>query len=309
MDVFYKNSLYVVPNAFREYYDKDPLLKAYLEIYNAKKFAPKGYNIYYSIYDSYDQEIFTSSGQTIPISDGMVEIAEMPLDLVPTGKYSFRVKVAYPMDNEKDSIIISKVFYNINSKIPIEQSGFVENESFEISEFSTMAEERVELEFSMAKYLMTSTNMEQFANLSTLEARQRYLFSFWKGLDPNPNTRANEKYEEFKIAASYANKFFSFANRKGWRTDRGRILMMYGFPTQRDQVHQNTIEKSHEIWYYDEKEGGLTFAFVDIRGIGDFILVHSTYFSEVYNPNWYKEYVPVDSNGMPVNNQNNGQQR
>jgi GWxTD domain-containing protein len=309
MDVFYKNSLYVVPNAFCEYYDKDPLLKAYLEIYNAKKFAPKGYNIYFSIYDSYDQEIFTSSGQTIPISDGMVEIAEMPLDLVPTGKYSFRVKVAYPMDKESDSIIISKVFFNINSKIPIEQSAFVENESFEISEFSTMAEERLDLEFSMAKYLMTSTNMEQFDKLSTLEARQRYLFSFWKGLDPNPNTRANERYEDFKVAAAYANKFFSFANRKGWKTDRGRVLMTYGFPTQRDQVHQNTVEKSHEIWYYDEKEGGLTFAFVDIRGIGDFILVHSTYFSEIYNPNWYKEYVPVESQGKQMYDDNNGQQR
>lgn len=298
LPMFHKNSLYVVPNPSMEFYDKEPQLKAYAEVYNARTLSPLGYNIYFNVLDGNMKEVFSSPGKSNSISDGMVEMIELPLDALPTGKYYLQIKIAYPPQKETDSVFSLKKFYYLNSNIPPEAtSNFIENEAFELSEFSTMSPERVEIEYEMAKYIARADEIDQWESLTENEAKQRFLFKFWKERDPDPSTPINERLEEYHKAIDYANTFFSYGKMKdGWRTDRGRVLLKYGFPTQKDQVPARDNNKPYETWYYDNVQSGVVFNFVDMLGYNNYRLVHSTCLGETYNPDWFSQYVSGDSN-------------
>lgn len=289
--MFYKNSLYVIPNPSLEFFAKEPVLKAYLEVYNARKVCPEGYNIYFRILDNNKKIIATTPGETNAVSDGLVEIVEFPLDPLPTGMYYLQVKIAYPSSKEKDSISVFKKFYFIDpDKPPVQEAGFIENLTFEGSEFSTYTPEQVELEYEKILYIANPLEKDKYEMLETQEAKQRFLFAFWQNRDPDPKTPFNEKLNDFREAEEFANRYFSYGNMKeGWRTDRGRILLKYGFPTQRDRVAADKEVRAYEVWHFDTIQGGLRFYFVDKAGYNKYIMVHSTSPGEIYNENWFKE--------------------
>ncbi len=75
--------------------------------------------------------------------------------------------------------------------------------------------------------------------------------------------------------------------QSAWETDRGRVVLRYGLPSQ---VTPNTFEQElvpHEIWEYDNipGQGRATFVFADREGLG-YDLLHSTVPGEPSVPNW-----------------------
>lgn len=78
---------------------------------------------------------------------------------------------------------------------------------------------------------------------------------------------------EFARRMELAEVRYATGRTAGTRTDRGRVYVKYGEP---DAVEQKVIEidmKPREYWYYYRE--GLAFVFVDIRGDGDYRLVHT----------------------------------
>ena len=66
-----------------------------------------------------------------------------------------------------------------------------------------------------------------FKQLSNDEERDQFIEQFWLRRDPTPDTAENEYKEEHYRRIAYANEHFA-AGMPGWRTDRGRIYIMYG---------------------------------------------------------------------------------
>ena len=91
--------------------------------------------------------------------------------------------------------------------------------------------------------------------------------AFWEQRDPTPGDGLNEYKEEFLRRVQVANDRFSVV-RKGWRSDRGRIYILYGEP---DQIDHERTNRATEIWHYDQL--GRRFVFVDRGGYGDYELV------------------------------------
>jgi GWxTD domain-containing protein len=93
---------------------------------------------------------------------------------------------------------------------------------------------------------------------------------FWKNHDPTPTTPRNELRDEYYRRIRYANQYYSTVNREGWETDRGMVYIKYGEP---DQIERHPFEmgtKPSQVWYYYAQRR--TFAFVDLRGDGDYQL-------------------------------------
>jgi len=44
--------------------------------------------------------------------------------------------------------------------------------------------------------------------------------------------------------------------------------------------------KPYEIWHYNDLQGGVTFDFADLYGIGDYLLLNSTARGEYQDANW-----------------------
>ena len=82
-------------------------------------------------------------------------------------------------------------------------------------------------------YIITDEERKAFKKLATDDERERFIEEFWRRRDPDPDTDENEFKEEYYERIAYANEHFS-SGIPGWKTDRGRIWIMYGKPDGRE---------------------------------------------------------------------------
>ncbi|MFZ0913275.1 MAG: GWxTD domain-containing protein [Candidatus Korobacteraceae bacterium] len=83
------------------------------------------------------------------------------------------------------------------------------------------------------RYIITSEEMTAFKQLSNDEERDQFIEQFWLRRDPTPDSPENEYKEEHYRRIAYANEHFA-SGIPGWRTDRGRIYIVYGPPDSID---------------------------------------------------------------------------
>ncbi len=118
-------------------------------------------------------------------------------------------------------------------------------------------------------YIITDEERKAFKRLSTDDERENFIEAFWLRRDPTPDTEENEFKEEHYRRIAYANDHFA-SGIPGWKTDRGRIYIVYGPPDEIDD-HSSGGTYDRPI----EEGGGTTstFPFVDwtyryIEGVG-----------------------------------------
>jgi GWxTD domain-containing protein len=134
-------------------------------------------------------------------------------------------------------------------------------------------------------YVITDEERKAFKKLATDDERERFIEEFWRRRDPDPDTDENEFKEEYYERIAYANEHFA-SGIPGWKTDRGRIWIMYGKPDERethpmggsyDRPSYNgggsTSTYPFEIWFYRYLAGvgsGIEIEFVDPTGSGEY---------------------------------------
>ncbi len=123
-------------------------------------------------------------------------------------------------------------------------------------------------------WIITDEEKQAFKQLSNDEERDSFIEAFWQRRDPTPDTEENEYKEEHYQRIAYANEHFA-AGIPGWKSDRGRIYIMYG---KADEVESHPSGGSYER---PMEEGGgetSTFPFEDWRyryleGIGQEVII------------------------------------
>ena len=123
-------------------------------------------------------------------------------------------------------------------------------------------------------YIITDEERAAFKQLSNDEERDNFIEAFWQRRDPTPDTEENEYKEEHYQRIAYANEHFA-AGVPGWKTDRGRIYIVFGKP---DEIESHPSGGTYER---PMEEGGgetSTFPFEDwryryIEGIGQEVIV------------------------------------
>jgi len=82
-------------------------------------------------------------------------------------------------------------------------------------------------------YIITSEERSAFKKLGTDDEKETFIESFWERRNPNPGSPENEFKEEYYRRIAYANEHYA-SGIPGWKTDRGRIYIMYGPPDEND---------------------------------------------------------------------------
>jgi GWxTD domain-containing protein len=136
-------------------------------------------------------------------------------------------------------------------------------------------------------YIITDQERAAFKKLTTDEEREQFIENFWERRNPNPGSPENEFKEEYYRRIAYANEHFA-SGVPGWRTDRGRIYIMYGPPDEID-AHPSggpyirpssegggeTETFPFEVWRYRYIEGigqNIELEFVDPSMSGEYHL-------------------------------------
>ncbi|HEX5734587.1 MAG TPA: GWxTD domain-containing protein [Blastocatellia bacterium] len=139
-------------------------------------------------------------------------------------------------------------------------------------------------------YIITDEERKAFKSLKTDEERDQFIEQFWLRRDPDPDTIENEYKEQYYERIQYANEKFA-SGIPGWKTDRGRIYVMFGKPDEieshpaggpyeRPSYHGggNTSTYPFEIWWYRYIEGigsDIEIEFVDPSGSGEYRIARS----------------------------------
>jgi len=100
--------------------------------------------------------------------------------------------------------------------------------------------------------------------------REQKLIEFWNQIFPTPDEDNNGKMREYYRRINYVNNQFGDGH-EGWRTDRGRVYLIYGKPTDIEKHIFVDRKAPTIIWYYSHL--GKQFVFRDENGFGDFRLV------------------------------------
>ncbi|MDY6787115.1 MAG: GWxTD domain-containing protein [candidate division WOR-3 bacterium] len=104
------------------------------------------------------------------------------------------------------------------------------------------------------------------------EEREKIWNDFWKRADINPTLSGNIQYNEFLRRYKYAMDEFGVHAKEGYKTDQGRIYIMFGHPDEIERHPFDLDSKPYEIWYYYSE--GYEFRFVDVHGYGEFRLMN-----------------------------------
>jgi GWxTD domain-containing protein len=245
-----RRGLVIDPSVTHVYSDQQPLLWCYFEVYDLKDSSTDS-SFYRAVY-----EIINASGETV-----LSDTADVPREGTVSGAFrDFRVSAL-----EEDQ-------YLLRVAVRDQESGrvAVREIPFQVR-WSTLGQVAKDYEEAVEQLRYIATD-DEYKKLKAAEGedRREVWLEFWKERDPTPGTPANEMRTEYYRRIEYANVNFSVVST-GWRTDRGRIYIVYGPP---DDIERHPMEigvKPYQIWHYYNTNR--RFYFVDEDGYGDYKLV------------------------------------
>ncbi|HEV2224142.1 MAG TPA: GWxTD domain-containing protein [Candidatus Acidoferrales bacterium] len=80
-------------------------------------------------------------------------------------------------------------------------------------------------------YIITPEERAVFLHLETNQERENFIENFWQRRNPDPESAENTYKEEYYRRIAYTNEHYS-SGIPGWKTDRGRIYIMWGKPDE-----------------------------------------------------------------------------
>ncbi|HPW17317.1 MAG TPA: GWxTD domain-containing protein [Candidatus Aminicenantes bacterium] len=116
-------------------------------------------------------------------------------------------------------------------------------------------------------YIITKAERKIFLELPDAD-RDDFIEEFWKRRDPDPDTAVNEYRLEYEDRVRRAGAMFHGEGRAGWLTDRGRIYILFGPPSERQTYPMDAAGFCREVWYY----GSFPVLFIDEHCQGNFAL-------------------------------------
>jgi GWxTD domain-containing protein len=274
---FVKNGVRVLPNPMRTYGIDMPVLYYYAEIYGLK--TGPGFDSTYSV----QQEIINSAGDLLKSypqttkrkpGESAVEVSGINVVGLPAGTYFLRLKVR---DNHTGQEVSNQRWFQVSA--PTEgQLGSEEQLS--------LTEEEAAYRENLIRYVASDQDLKVYRSLN-LAGKARFLKEFWRQRDPDPSTSVNEFRQEHMRRWNYANQHFSrFQQSDGWKTDQGRVYIIYGAPDDIERYPSGITTVAWQRWHYYSLEGGIEFIFADLSGFDNYVLIHSTAKGEYRDPNW-----------------------
>src|SRR5579863_2636759 len=138
-------------------------------------------------------------------------------------------------------------------------------------------------------YIISPEERHSFLHLSTNEEREQFIEAFWQRRNPDPDSPENTFKEEHYRRIAYVNEHFA-SGIPGWKTDRGRIYIIWGPPDEidshptgvnydrpADQGGGSTTTYPWESWRYRHLDGqglgeNVELEFVDPSSTGEYHL-------------------------------------
>lgn len=273
---FTKYGYDILPNAERTYTSASPMLYYFFEVYGLSEKAK--YSIHTQVL-SLSEELVKDYPVKMKQSPGTSAVEWGGLNTAGLKAGIHKLLVTIRDETSGDSVSHKKTFYMVKPR------DTADGQQTTSGEYDDLPESELDKIFELVDVIMTEDEKRLFKK-STADGKRKILTAFWARKDPDASTAINEFKQEFYRRVQIANAQFGQENEKGWKTDRGRVLIQYGNPSNVEKHHLTIGQRPWEGWYYYDLEGGVEFIFVDRSGYGRFDLVHSTARNEILDESW-----------------------
>ena len=313
-----KSGYDLVPYTVNYYPESTKTLNFYFEAYNTDKLIGENQQFVYTYY------LETEDGKTKLTSYGSFKkektsavnplLARIDISKLGTGNYN----LVMDLKDETNGIRLQKkyFFHRLNRAVDIVA---LQNES----EKTNLAEyvghcndvDTLKMYVECLWPIANGTDKERIINQALKKdpsLMKKFVVDFWqiRAADTaNPLKLWSNYYQKVQIAMAN----FKCGKQKGYYTERGRVFLQYGAPSQRSQQLNEPNTYPYEIWLYYQATDAVTsqsfsnrrFVFVN-HNLGDdcFTLIHSDMRGEITNPRWQFELTRRNNNGLadPDNN-------
>ncbi len=286
-NIFYKNTLEVIPNPSSLFGVGLPILYYYIEAYNLlSNTLSDNYVLRTTISDAANREVINREKMKSRVNNSSVEIGTINCLTLKGGTYTLKITL---IDTVKNTAVLSSKKFFVYKPGQVDSLDILTSGGMISSEYALMNEEELDFEFDLIRYIVADDEKNQYKKLTELDAKRKFMSEFWKHRDYDPLTSVNEFKIEYMRRVDYANTSFRGSFLKGWKSDRGRVYILYGPPDEIERYPSSYDAVPYEIWSYHSLQGGVIFIFVDQTNQNDYRLVHSNHREELRDDNWYNK--------------------
>lgn len=289
--IFYKNTFEVLPIPTTTFGENQPVLFYYTELYNLKGTqSDNNLRIDQYVLNSRAQVVFQKSKLISRSLNSRVEVGTIMIYKLPSDTYTLVLSLIDSVANY--GVSSSKKFFVYNPSVEYVDTFKVKGSNFVTGMFGVMSNEELDDFFKKSRYVSTVAEIDKYESLSEEGAKRKFLTDFWEARDTDANDGKNQDLANFLKRLDVANQRYKAMGKEGWKTDRGRVYIIYGEPSEIDRYPNQTDAKPYEIWHYQDIEGGVIFVFADMTGFSDYMLVHSNKRGELRDDNWQRRVAP-----------------
>ncbi len=279
-DLFYKNGMKVVPAPSLVFDKQHPVVYYYMELYDLLKLPDSIAVLKVFLNDYEGMSVYEQEYRKKYSVGSAVEIGAVPINKFATGLYRLSVLM---LSTTGDTLADKSVNLLVNNnfhrhKIEVEKPQI----DRQLLALYSYPEGMLDLKFAQAAYICNSEERKLYSELQGTESKAEFLIKFWT----KKNISKQGYYEEYYKRVDEAERKFTFGLVKGWRSDMGRVYIMYGPPDEIEKHVHGSMHKPYIIWYYRNIEQGVEFDFIDKSGLGNYELVNSNHRDEPHDPDW-----------------------
>lgn len=276
----------VIPNASGRYPQENNVVYLYAEAYNLNQLegADSNFTIQMELYDSHDKLHKTISPVSYKKSgSSSAIITGFSITAMDGGLYTLKLNLE---DGER-TVSAKKQFSVIQSAERTKQKIMQALLKDYPGAITLNTEEDAKRFRNDISYIATGGDLKLY-NSMNLKGKKNFQKEFWLKMDYNPDTPINEfQLEHYRRLRYVEDNFSKHAGlMPGWKSDRGRVYIIYGEPTDLERNISSIETRSWQKWWYHGLEGGVYFIFVDYEDTDTYVLIHSTKQNEIRNENW-----------------------
>jgi len=218
---------------------------------------------------------------------GSVLKGQLDLTGLPSGQYTLRVKLDLSgMKQERSDQFVMADFQESMQK---EEQRLAILKQTDAGYFGTMNENQLDEAQDPLGYLVGADSLAVWKSGLSLAAKRQFLVRFWQQRDPTPGTERNEARVSFYEQIARANQEYGEkgrAGRPGWRTDRGRVRIRNGEPTEvLDRRTALGQAPPYQVWRYTRGKDRY-YIFADRTGFGNYQLLATNDLKETGLPDY-----------------------
>ena len=262
------------PNPRRAFYRDSPMLYFYYEVNPEALPAPEGtVSLDMRVKDGTGAVVKDLGKRTITVSeDRNFDVGAFSIAGLAPGRYELEVACSACTPQLGASSPFAVMPPHTEQLTFLQPQGAASQEPT-LRYYADLSTAQVDSVIGVMEIFLTPAQLQLVGTLNE-NGKKQFLNRFLESADPNPDSPENEFLQAVEQRLAFANQFFTSSQQPGYKTDRGRVYLVYGDPTERiDKPVEATIGP-YVIWTYSN--AGETFAFGDFRKDGNYELIYST---------------------------------